>query len=1498
VSIDPNLAGGGLSYSAGIMAVNAGIGLEIDSGTDTVRVKLPTLSGLFRDSAGLIVLRRGAGTGTEGESGLALVADGLYLADSMAGAGLDWSTPTGRVLNIGAGAGIVVGVNDVSIDPLLAGAGLSFTAGVMAVNPGLGLEFSGDTLKVKLGGPGGLSSLLLDASGLSVLRRGPNNRINSGIAVDAADGGLYLNNEVAGNGLVSWVTSADRILNIGAGNGITVNSTNVAVDTTYNFPWTGAHSFNAGTTFNSTTTFNDPATFADFATFNATTTFNANLTLAADVSFSGLRTISSTSSNNLNINAGGDLVLNPGGQDVLPGGNVLVDLGDYNRKWRTLFATELYVETLVAQDVLATIGGRIMVAPTTTLIADVTAGATTIDVKHNNLPNGSFVMLQTAPGGIAQFEVMKTTSTHSSVTGGYRYSVTRNLDGTGANAWVAGDAVVNLGRVAGEGYIDLTSTSTIHNHLGPAMTIYSRTGTALWTDTVPVVSLGNLASFVDFPATTFGLAVGNDLTKDPTTGFSGFTATQSADPDYDGLRLFNTEINLYDGANRIISLSQEHGLILEYDDNVSTPDYAHWVVWYNDLENTVVAPLGGIGMNRALGSGTNILDVFAGAGGVPGDSGQVHFTASTYDDTLHMTLDTTYLNVRRAGGATHYALYLTNTGRLGVNVPTATTPASRPASILHVYESTTAVGATAGLTIEQASTGDAVVQFLAGAARWVMGIDNSVSGDPLRISPSADLSAAPVLTLTAAGALTVTGALTATGATISGAFSTTGSVYIGGQLTTELGIEDHGGFHTEASAEVDQNLTVDGISHLRGSIRAGVAGTPVSLLHMVENNALVGATAGLTIEQQGAGDALLQFVLSTTDTARWVLGIDNSAAGNPFVISASANLSAAPLLTLTTGGTLTAVGDLITHSTGSPANVIAIADGSLALLRTTSYRNSATAGVILFEQARGTEAVPLTSVNGDRVGGFFGYGYSQGSAAFLTAAGIGFFVDGVPGTGDMPGRIDFQTSPDGSATLATRLRINNAGDMGFGTTDIEGWDSAWVGINYGAAGSFMAHKTVENIWLMSNLYYDGAFKRRMASTQASGYNQQDGEHRFWVVPSGIADSSVASVMTQALTINVTGQVGIGETAPGAWLDVDGGLSTLQRYQASVINSSDVYAFVGRRANYSAGAASKVLSGMNLMTIAAQGYSSAWNSTISAQIGVVATEDYDSGPSGKGGADIAFWTKPNANASAIVRRMTISQSGRVGIGDAFPGAKLVIDNNLDESINSIWLNSHHTNNAPSLVGRAARGASGVGIATQNGDTLLFVGAQGRWDNINYGGMSASIKFAATQAFTDVAQGAEIQFSVIKNSVNPPAPQLALTIQNTGWLVAPLVYSNNTLVSTPTAARTLLIDANGLMGYATSALRYKQAIRELDERYGDDFILGLRPISYEQKNETTPVRQLGFIAEEVQELGATELVLTDADGTVQSLAYERFIVPLIATVQRLMRRVEELERRVAA
>lgn len=46
--------------------------------------------------------------------------------------------------------------------------------------------------------------------------------------------------------------------------------------------------------------------------------------------------------------------------------------------------------------------------------------------------------------------------------------------------------------------------------------------------------------------------------------------------------------------------------------------------------------------------------------------------------------------------------------------------------------------------------------------------------------------------------------------------------------------------------------------------------------------------------------------------------------------------------------------------------------------------------------------------------------------SFRDAAAIVAKVDGTPGSSDMPGSIDFQTSPDGSATLASVLKLDNA----------------------------------------------------------------------------------------------------------------------------------------------------------------------------------------------------------------------------------------------------------------------------------------------------------------------------------------------------------------------------------------------------------------------------------------------------------------------------------------
>lgn len=53
---------------------------------------------------------------------------------------------------------------------------------------------------------------------------------------------------------------------------------------------------------------------------------------------------------------------------------------------------------------------------------------------------------------------------------------------------------------------------------------------------------------------------------------------------------------------------------------------------------------------------------------------------------------------------------------------------------------------------------------------------------------------------------------------------------------------------------------------------------------------------------------------------------------------------------------------------------------------------------------------------------------------FQTATVISFRVDGDPGVNDMPGRIEFKTTPDNSNIPLERMRIDNQGNVGIGTT--------------------------------------------------------------------------------------------------------------------------------------------------------------------------------------------------------------------------------------------------------------------------------------------------------------------------------------------------------------------------------------------------------------------------------------------------------------------------------
>ncbi|MFA6134407.1 MAG: hypothetical protein WC869_10385 [Phycisphaerae bacterium] len=90
--------------------------------------------------------------------------------------------------------------------------------------------------------------------------------------------------------------------------------------------------------------------------------------LAYDVSNYASFTVGS--GGNLTLAPTGDLVLDPTGNDVLPATGYDLNIGSLSKKYLTLHAAELWVETLVAQNTIATIGGRILVGPTNVLTAD------------------------------------------------------------------------------------------------------------------------------------------------------------------------------------------------------------------------------------------------------------------------------------------------------------------------------------------------------------------------------------------------------------------------------------------------------------------------------------------------------------------------------------------------------------------------------------------------------------------------------------------------------------------------------------------------------------------------------------------------------------------------------------------------------------------------------------------------------------------------------------------------------------------------------------------------------------------------------------------------------------------------------------------------------------------------------------------------------------------------------------------------------------------------
>jgi hypothetical protein len=154
-------------------------------------------------------------------------------------------------------------------------------------------------------------------------------------------------------------------------------------------------------------------------------------------------------------------------------------------------------QTLVDVQIMATVGGRILVASSSHLTATCSTGATTISTLHDFAAIGDIVYLE-ARGAIEYMRI----EAGPTGTGPYEYTVTRNLDGSGANEWVANDAIVNTGQT-GDGLLELFQATGLQGGNGPAATVWARSS-ANWNALTAVAQMGNLLGTRGYSASTWG----------------------------------------------------------------------------------------------------------------------------------------------------------------------------------------------------------------------------------------------------------------------------------------------------------------------------------------------------------------------------------------------------------------------------------------------------------------------------------------------------------------------------------------------------------------------------------------------------------------------------------------------------------------------------------------------------------------------------------------------------------------------------------------------------------------------------------------------------------------------------------------------------------------------------------------------------------------------------------------------------------------------------------
>jgi hypothetical protein len=378
------------------------------------------------------------------------------------------------------------------------------------------------------------------------------------------------------------------------------------------------------------------------------------------------------------------------------------------------------------------------------------------------------------------------------------------------------------------------------------------------------------------------------------------------------------------------------------------------------------------------------------------------------------------------------------------------------------------------------------------------------------------------------------------------------------------------------AAATQDSVTLQG--RAGGTSSYGVTLTPTTL------------TASRTLTLPDASGTILQSGTTVT-TAQGGTGLTSFTANGVVYASSSSALA--------TGSALTFDGTNLGIGTSSPTQKLDVR-GSVYVQRDTNPTNA------LALQLTNQTTV---SNNGCRLS--FDV-YNIGSAALgvpSDSASLAFYTGGV---------------------TSERMRLDSSGNLGLGVTP-----SAWTGASakaFETAGGSIVNFGTGQFVSVANAYYNSGWLYKNSSLFATQYQQASGQHVWYTAPSGTAGNAIT--FTQAMTLDASGNLGIGTTSVNNKLEIAGNIGITPTSSVGFIglrNTSTTTTEIHVRPN----------SGKNgLISFTEDGVDDRWVFGIKA-----------------GNGSLFFNTgTPSANTD----RMVLSSSGNLGVGTASPNASAIID----------------------------------------------------------------------------------------------------------------------------------------------------------------------------------------------------------------------------------------------